>query len=355
MEPTDPRLSVFDTPPPPPRLSDLIPQHALSRHAGGAADALISDDDDNNIDSDHPAVATESSLDDESDEDVCHDEDASVDELVLDCYSKDYRNTIVTNPDENLAPRDIIFSFLLSTRVSNLKGPHGELNRHRQRQDVCKQTMVCMIMRVVSKAVAAGGGAISFDDGIVFKKGDAQRWLDGNPGEHALFMAPTDELLEKYYPYPPSTGASKRKTAARGATGTFVAAASFTSNEFARTVGLLTGNEAVRAALLRSGLDLTRSELDKGVGRDDFWNAEMEPMFNDKRLDVSAPCAVDALVMSRVDANSTPLDHRPAELLRRKFFEAGAYFTRVYDNWSVSGQNDAENFTEFVKAPSNGS
>jgi hypothetical protein len=78
-------------------------------------------------------------------------------------------------------------------------------------------------------------------------------------------------------------------------------------------------------------------------------------MFNDKRLDVSAPCAVDALVLSRVDANSTPLDHRPAELLRRKFFETLAYFTRAYDNWSVSGQNDAENFTEFVKAPSNGS
>jgi hypothetical protein len=126
-------------------------------------------------------------------------------------------------------------------------------------------------------------------------------------------------------------------------------------NEFARIVGLLTGNEAVRAALLRSGLDLTRSELDKGVGRDDFWNVEMEPMFNDKRLDVSAPCAVDELVLSRVDANSTPLDHRPAELLRRKVFEARAYFTRVYNNWSVSGQNDAENFTEFVKGPSNGS
>jgi hypothetical protein len=78
-------------------------------------------------------------------------------------------------------------------------------------------------------------------------------------------------------------------------------------------------------------------------------------MFNDKRLDVSAPCAVDALVLSRVDANSTPLDHRPAELLRRKFFEARAYLTRVYDNWSVSRQNDAENFTEFVKVLSNGS
>jgi hypothetical protein len=202
-------------------LSDLVPQHALSRHAGGATDALISDDDSDNIDGDHPAVATESSLDDHSDDDVCHDEDASVEERVVDCYYMDYRNTIVTNPDENLAPRDITFSFLLSTRVSNLKGPHGELKRHRQSQDVCKQSMVCLLMRVFSKAVAAGGGAISFDDGIVFKKGDAQSWLDGNSGELALFKATTDELLEKYYSYLPRSGASKRKSASRGAPGTF--------------------------------------------------------------------------------------------------------------------------------------
>jgi hypothetical protein len=65
--------------------------------------------------------------------------------------------------------------------------------------------------------------------------------------------------------------------------------------------------------------------------------------------------AVDALVLSRFDANSTPLDHRPAELLWRKYFESSAFFTRVYDNWSVSGQNDAEKFTEFVTGSSNGS
>jgi hypothetical protein len=81
----------------------------------------------------------------------------------------------------------------------------------------------------------------------------------------------------------------------------------------------------------------------------------MEPLFNDRSLFVSAPCSMDALILSRVDANSTPTDHRPAELLRRKGFEARAYFTRVYDNWSVSGQNDSEKFSEFVKGPVSGS
>jgi hypothetical protein len=174
---------------------------------------------------------------------------------------------IVTNPDANLTLRDLTFSFLLSARVSSLKGP---LKLHRLRQDVCKQGMVCMLMRTVSKAVAAGGGAVLFDDGLVFKKGDAQRWLDGKQGEFALFKAPTDKVLENYYPHISERGATKRKTAGSGFDRTSAAAASFTSNEFARIFGLLTGNEAIRIALLRSGLDLTRSELDKVTSRDEF-------------------------------------------------------------------------------------
>ena len=129
-----------------------------------------------------------------------------------------------------------------------------------------------MLMISVSQEVTAGKGAISFDDGIVFKKVDAQRWLDGLNGENALFKAPTDESLDKYYPYPPNNGLLKRRTAANGTTVGPIATVSFTFNEFARIVGLLTGNETVRAALLRSGLDLTRRELDIRAGRDEFWS-----------------------------------------------------------------------------------
>ena len=104
------------------------------------------------------------------------------------------------------------------------------------------------------------------------KNNDAQRWLYGLSGKNALFKAPTDESLEKYYPYPPNSGLLKRKPAANGTTVGPIATASFTCNEFARIVGLLTGNETVRAALLRSGLDLTRRELDIRAGRDEFWS-----------------------------------------------------------------------------------
>jgi hypothetical protein len=117
-----------------------------------------------------------------------------LEEPFLDCSSKEFRNKIVTNPDANLTPRVLTFSFLLSARVRSLKEPLEELTLHRLRQDICKQSMVGMLMRTVSKAVAAGGCAVSFNYGLVFKKGDAKRWLDGNPGEFALFKAPTDEF-----------------------------------------------------------------------------------------------------------------------------------------------------------------
>jgi hypothetical protein len=74
--------------------------------------------------------------DEESEGEKHHDDDLFLDKPFLDCYSKDFRNTIVTNPDANLTPRDLTFSFLLSARVSSLKEPLGELKRHRIRQDV---------------------------------------------------------------------------------------------------------------------------------------------------------------------------------------------------------------------------
>jgi hypothetical protein len=72
--------------------------------------------------------------------------------------------------------------------------------------------------------------AVSFDYGLVFKNSDAQRWLDGKPGEFALFKAPTDEVLEKYYPHISEKGATKRRPAGSGSDRTSAAEASYTSN-----------------------------------------------------------------------------------------------------------------------------
>ncbi len=44
----------------------------------------------------------------------------------------------------------------------------------------------------------------------------------------------------------------------------------FSLNEYARLVAILTNEEDVRKALLRSGLERTRQELDARVARDAF-------------------------------------------------------------------------------------
>jgi hypothetical protein len=191
------RPSVFETTPPPPRLCDLISHKESTQLCEVSIRRIIGVDensgevDRNEIGDYLVAVAADPQQrqlggesinsfdgipDDESEGEKHHDDDLFLEEPSLDCYSKDFRNKIVTNPDANLTPRVLAFSFLLSARVRSLKGPIGELKRHRLRQDVCEQSMVCMLMRTVSKAVAAGGCAVSFDYGLFCKKGDAQRW-----------------------------------------------------------------------------------------------------------------------------------------------------------------------------------
>jgi hypothetical protein len=158
----------------------------------------------------------------------------------------------------------------------------------------------------------------------------------------SLFKAQSDSVLEKYSPIP-SRG-RKRKN--------IRATASFTANEFARVVTILTTDQGVRRALLRSGLDLTRGELDRGVGRDDFWVQQVEPLMNDPALvfelfDHATPLSL---------APNAPLsDARAGELLKQKFYEARGHFTRWYSNWNVSGNYSAENFHLFVAPPQTGS
>ncbi len=113
----------------------------------------------------------------------------------------------------------------------------------------------------------------------------------------------------------------------------------FSNSEFARLMALLTTSESARAALLRSGGTLERSELDAGVRRDDFWVSVVEKEFNDHsnnlRLDLSA--SVDD---RSIDASAVPLAYRTGAKLKDMFFQTRGLFTRAHRNWSASGQND---------------
>jgi hypothetical protein len=236
-----------------------------------------------------------------------------------------------------------MYSFLYAARVSVLKGPSGPLKKHKLPQGLNKQAMVAALFQIVCKAVSDGAGELGFDDGVVFASGDAMRWLKSSQRSSlSLFKAQSDSVLEKYSPIP-SRG-RKRKN--------IRATASFTANEFARVVTILTTDQGVRRALLRSGLDLTRGELDRGVGRDDFWVQQVEPLMNDPALvfelfDHATPLSL---------APNAPLsDARAGELLKQKFYEARGHFTRWYSNCNVSGNYSAENFHLFVAPPQTGS
>ena len=66
----------------------------------------------------------------------------------------------------------------------------------------------------------------------------------------------------------------------------------FTLDEFARLMSLLTYDEIVKAAFLRSGQDLSREQLDTNVSRDVFWQDMVAKAYNSEApitaIDLSA-------------------------------------------------------------------
>jgi hypothetical protein len=57
--------------------------------------------------------------------------------------------------------------------------------------------------------------------------------------------------------------------------------------DFARLCMLLTQDEKVRCALIASEKNLSRTELDVGARRDDFWSTTVALRYNDSSLNVA--------------------------------------------------------------------
>jgi hypothetical protein len=310
-------------PPPPPPLMQYL-HDSISQQISDAAPAM------------DPQVSVCERSGSSSPADVAESERA-ISEREAEPFSKDYKQTLIIDEptSSKLTPWDKLYSFLYGARVSALKGPSGPLKQHKLPQNLNKQAMVSALLQMVSKAVSEGGGSVGFDDGVVFSSGDANRWLQ-SPGRPrlSLFEAPPDALLEKFTRI---TSRSKKLKSAQSS-------AAFSVNEFARVVAVLTTNHDVRRELLSSGLDLTRSELERGVGRDEFWVTEVEPVMNDSTLKFALPGGDLPLPLAAVDPNAPVFEPRAGELLKRKFYEARSHFMRWYSNWNVSGNYSVENF-----------
>ena len=120
----------------------------------------------------------------------------------------------------------------------------------------------------------------------------------------------------------------------------------FTTNEFARLVGVVIDDSAeIRRNLLNSGLTMTRTELDRGTSPDAVWDAKIAPSFNN-------PCTRVSLDLnhrlSGVDPNAPPLAYRSGAKLLTVFNRSKAAFTKAYNNWRLSGCNNTDLIGDFV-------
>ena len=122
--------------------------------------------------------------------------------------------------------------------------------------------------------------------------------------------------------------------------------ASFSSNEFARLIDLLTTDEELRSALLNSGRQRTRYQLDLNIRRERFWVVKVEPAFNSRD---AKPSMDFSCVLANMDCSLPPLAYRNRDELRKQYELVHAHFTRSYPNWGKSGQNEVENFSNFCK------
>lgn len=118
----------------------------------------------------------------------------------------------------------------------------------------------------------------------------------------------------------------------------------FSISEFARLCIIIRDDEDAKAALLATGQELTRSQMDAGFSRESFWGV-IQSRFNDAglRLRLSMVGNVDD-----VDSTQPPPCHRSATFLKEKFYDARSSFTTCVENWSKSGQNDTSNFKSFA-------
>ncbi|KAI0556758.1 hypothetical protein FGB62_409g04 [Gracilaria domingensis] len=121
---------------------------------------------------------------------------------------------------------------------------------------------------------------------------------------------------------------------------------SFNVNEFARLLVLLRDDPQCRFAIQKAmGDQMDSIKLDNRVTRDSYWTI-VEKRFNNKAGDSKESFKG---FVDEIDSNSRPIKHRPGEQLKTTFFSNKAAFTKVFDRWSASGQNDPARIYDFLE------
>lgn len=102
-------------------------------------------------------------------------------------------------------------------------------------------------------------------------------------------------------------------------------------------------------ALLASGCELSREELDQRISRDAFRGNTVAPVYNDADVVVPFVFPIDTADVQCASAPSAP---RTGAELKRQYTIIRYYFTQIYEQWSRSGRNDPRNFGNFCNLSS---
>ena len=118
----------------------------------------------------------------------------------------------------------------------------------------------------------------------------------------------------------------------------------FTLSEFSRLIVMLRHNEHCRSAINMLQQELTRAQLDSGRSRDSFW-VTIADRFNDSTELVQY--SFEGWVED-ADPSLPPICFRAASVLKDQYARTRTGFTVYKDRWERSGQNDPENFRNFL-------
>jgi hypothetical protein len=176
-----------------------------------------------------------------------------------DCFSRG-TISVMLEPSE----AEIVFTFLSIRTVSQLL---ARLRYHGQPQKGDKGTLVLRTFVKVSADVGSSGD-----------------WLPMGGATHSEWVSSQEGQLATWKSAP--CAAEQAGIVLRGNYSSANATV-FSDADFALLCMLLTQDEEVRCALIASGKNLSRTELDAGARRDDFWSITVAPRYNDGSQNIS--------------------------------------------------------------------
>jgi hypothetical protein len=249
-------------------------------------------------------------------------------------YAESYLPAIATYP----TMRDMVASYVYSRSVSVVR-KHAKSVGAKQNKMNRAQLRGHLFSAAAAKVKA---GQAQWDTVL---GDDFEKFVTDPVNQtRAWHLSPSDFALEVYRPA--ETGDRRRPAAGQSSFDDIpTSGPSMNLSEFGQLVCVLLQNDDVRRDLIGSGLDLSRAQSDRHEGRDDFWSNSVSSAFNDPTIRVALSMSGH---LSDVDVNAPPRAIREGEKLKSIFFKSRGVFTKVYQKWSLSGQNDPERFESFL-------